>query len=319
MASSLAKRYPQLLSGLTLIDPVCFAMFLPHLVRRTLQHDAAWAHRASTGAAEPSEREAVAGLGQRGAQQQPRRWQPIRSLMKGLVIRELHCAAAMSHRFRWSDLNMWTSDIPEAATTVVLGGKDNMIPAAEVLQMLSSPAAAARGVKVMFDPEMGHGSFLMNLELQRRIITGGLPPLNVAVPTESANVADEDERAELLPWITSHPLSPLSTRAASGLAVGRRRRLHKVSEAQLAVAAAKLSYALEEEEKATSAAEAGGEPVPVRPRSRRQAVHGQSTKRIQPNPLRIIHRLRQLFRRSQRQAVVVHQSSQARPQARMMQ
>lgn len=46
VASSLAKKHPQLLAGLTLIDPVCFAMFLPHLVANTLHFDAVRRHQA---------------------------------------------------------------------------------------------------------------------------------------------------------------------------------------------------------------------------------------------------------------------------------
>jgi hypothetical protein len=44
VASALIKRHPSLVTpqhgGLTLIDPVCFAMFLPHLVRKTLHFEA---------------------------------------------------------------------------------------------------------------------------------------------------------------------------------------------------------------------------------------------------------------------------------------
>ena len=71
----------------------------------------------------------------------------VRRLMKGLVLRELHCAAAMSRNFHWPELNLWTSEVP-ANTTVVLGGADNMIPAADIRRLLASPAAAARGIQV---------------------------------------------------------------------------------------------------------------------------------------------------------------------------
>ena len=81
----------------------------------------------------------------------------------------------MSGRFDWRDLNLWTSDIPQG-TTVVLGGRDNMIPAAQILQMLTSLAAQARGLRVIYEPMLGHGSFLLHPDLQRRIaaaVAGG--------------------------------------------------------------------------------------------------------------------------------------------------
>ena len=36
VASSLVKQRPELLDGLTLMDPVCFALLLPNLIRSTL-------------------------------------------------------------------------------------------------------------------------------------------------------------------------------------------------------------------------------------------------------------------------------------------
>ena len=74
----------------------------------------------------------------------------------------------MSGRFDWRELNLWTSDIP-LGTTVVLGGKDAMIPAAQIHQMLTSTAAQARGLRVMFEPLLGHGSFLLHPEVQIQI------------------------------------------------------------------------------------------------------------------------------------------------------
>lgn len=152
VASSLAKRHAALVSGLTLIDPVCFAMFLPHLVCNTLHFDAKLGAKKTR----PKLLGAARGLS-------------VRRLMKGLVLREMHCAAAMSRRFRWSELNLWTSEIP-ANTTIVLGGCDNMIPVSDIRQVLTSAAAAAKGIKVVYTLEHGHGAFLVDLDLQQNII-----------------------------------------------------------------------------------------------------------------------------------------------------
>ena len=107
----------------------------------------------------------------------------------------MHCAAAMCRNFHWSDVNLWASELP-ADTVVVLGGRDNMIPVAEVRRLLASPAAAAKGVRVIYEAERSHGAFLLDGELQDRILlmgsdgrlpaaAAGLPP----VPAHSAAVA----------------------------------------------------------------------------------------------------------------------------------
>jgi pimeloyl-ACP methyl ester carboxylesterase len=140
VASSLVKRHPALLSGLTLIDPVCFLMFLPYMTNRTFHFDTS---------------KHVTALG---------------SMMKGLVLRELHCAASMSKRFVWHEMNLWASDIPsDIKTTVVLGGSDDMVPASSIQKMLSSPAAKARGITLLHIDDMGHGGFLLDSDLQAKV------------------------------------------------------------------------------------------------------------------------------------------------------
>jgi pimeloyl-ACP methyl ester carboxylesterase len=173
VASALAKGHGELLAdgGLTLIDPVCFAMFLPHLVSKTLHFDAV--KKLATVASSST---SVSSLQSKSLWSNLKapfklKLQP-RSLLKGLVLRELHCAAAMSPlHFDWTALNLWTDEIP-ANTTVVLGGNDNMIPATDIQALLSSPAASARGVKLVHLPEMGHGGFLLQPELQDKIAAG---------------------------------------------------------------------------------------------------------------------------------------------------
>ena len=86
VASSLAKRHATLVSaGLTLIDPVCFAMFLPHLVRKTLHFESV-----SSGKKPASWGDSAASANGGNAPAEPAtsgslfsRWFPIRNLMKG--------------------------------------------------------------------------------------------------------------------------------------------------------------------------------------------------------------------------------------------
>ncbi len=196
-------------AGLTLLDPVCFAMYLPNLLRNSLffhvpraAHaapapasppppprssspvaDAAAAKRAAPSSApcsfsgvphhplaavetgdqatpdalppgEASARSAASWSqppppppprGGRAPPPPARRWNPLR----GVVVRDVHVAVALSRRTQWSEVNLWVRDLPRRApTTVVVSGDDHMVPVDAVLRMLSSEAAAQRGVKV---------------------------------------------------------------------------------------------------------------------------------------------------------------------------
>ena len=51
------------------------------------------------------------------------------------MVRDLHCAAALSRRFSWEEVNLFPSELPHN-TTVVLSGADNLIPAADIKLML---------------------------------------------------------------------------------------------------------------------------------------------------------------------------------------
>lgn len=127
------------------------------------------------------------------------------SMMKGLVLRELHCAASMSKRFVWHEMNLWASDIPtDIKTTVVLGGSDDMVPAASIEKMLSSPAAMARGITLLHVLDMGHGGFLLDSALQSRIvasdaIAGSYSTPVIPVPHNTASVEEAVEEADVTP------------------------------------------------------------------------------------------------------------------------
>lgn len=95
----------------------------------------------------------------------------------------------MSRRFRWSELNLWTREIPHN-TTVILGGSDNMIPAPEIHALLTSPAILARGVQVVHKAEMGHGGFLLDPSVQDAILRADslLPSKEVMVTSLPSKV-----------------------------------------------------------------------------------------------------------------------------------
>ncbi len=133
-------------AGLTLLDPVCFAMYLPHLLRNSLFfHVPKHAPASAPAPSSPSSRSSAAAAKKPQQQQQQRRWNPLR----GVVVRDVHVAAALSRKSHWSEVNLWVRDLPEhAPTTVVMSGDDHMVPVDAVRDMLGSGVAAQRGVKV---------------------------------------------------------------------------------------------------------------------------------------------------------------------------
>ena len=86
IASSLAKRHAGLVTaGLTLVDPICFAMFLPHLVRKTLHFEATGKLGGSAATVASASAAVLEGAAQgKGLFS---RWLPIKGLMKGEALR----------------------------------------------------------------------------------------------------------------------------------------------------------------------------------------------------------------------------------------
>lgn len=50
---------------------------------------------------------------------------------------EYHCSVALRRRLHWVHVNLWPSELP-ADATVVLSGRDNLVPVAEIRQILVS-------------------------------------------------------------------------------------------------------------------------------------------------------------------------------------
>lgn len=99
-------------------------MFLPHLVRNAIyQQPVVAAATAAEAAAAPAAASVGGGL--------------LRQLLKGLVVAEFHCSVALRRRLDWTTVNLWPSELP-ANSTIVLSGRDNLVPVAEVRQILVS-------------------------------------------------------------------------------------------------------------------------------------------------------------------------------------
>ncbi|KAF5829221.1 hypothetical protein DUNSADRAFT_16396 [Dunaliella salina] len=123
VASRLVQAHRQrAVHSLSLIDPVCFGMFLPGLLHNFIyrtpldvfkQHGLVAAAKAS---------------------------------FVWLVSRDVHCAATFCRRFFWTDVNLWAEDLPEKCL-IVLAGQDELLHAEEIRQI------ATQGYKGLKRPE----------------------------------------------------------------------------------------------------------------------------------------------------------------------
>ncbi|KIY91694.1 hypothetical protein MNEG_16270 [Monoraphidium neglectum] len=109
VGSRLVQQHRDRVHTLCLIDPVCFGMFMPHLLHNFIYR-------------------------------RPRLnvWQPdvlLRDLMLYFASRDLHLSATFARRFYWSDMNLWPEDMPPGSV-VLLSGNDDLVHADEVRLML---------------------------------------------------------------------------------------------------------------------------------------------------------------------------------------
>ena len=69
---------------------------------------------------------------------------PLPSAPPGLVVAEFHCSVALRRRLDWAAVNLWPSELP-AECTVVLSGRDNLVPVREVRRILVSGGRGGAG------------------------------------------------------------------------------------------------------------------------------------------------------------------------------
>ncbi|PNH10710.1 hypothetical protein TSOC_002507 [Tetrabaena socialis] len=98
----------------------------------------------------------------------------LRSLLRGLVVAEFHCSVALRRRLDWGRVNLWPSELPPG-TTVVLSGRDNLVPVREASRAsLLGPLAAPLLPTVLFHQHLGHGGFLSDDPWQERVLAAAL-------------------------------------------------------------------------------------------------------------------------------------------------
>ncbi|KAI8468988.1 MAG: hypothetical protein J3K34DRAFT_522470 [Monoraphidium minutum] len=125
VASRFTQLHPDAVTTLTLLDPVCFGMFMPTLLYTFLYSF-------------PASGNAIIDAGMY------------------FVSRELHMTATFCRRFFWSDYNLWPEYLPRH-TLAVLGGKDRLCQAGDIRRWLEAETPA----RVMFEPEAVHAAMLM--------------------------------------------------------------------------------------------------------------------------------------------------------------
>ncbi|KXZ44725.1 hypothetical protein GPECTOR_63g50 [Gonium pectorale] len=161
------------IARLTLVDPVCFAMFLPHLVRNAIYQQPVVPAPSAAAELEAEAASDIAASTQRSGL--------LRSLIKGrlpgLVVAEFHCSVALRRRLDWARVNLWPSELPPDCT-VVLSGRDNLVPVREVAAILANRAAmlgpAAHHPTVLLREDLGHGGFLGDAACQRQVLAAAL-------------------------------------------------------------------------------------------------------------------------------------------------
>jgi pimeloyl-ACP methyl ester carboxylesterase len=161
LASRLVKRFPERLHALCLVDPVCFGMYMPHLLHNffyrrlalDLKRCAArlglgWGPQGGVGMGGPSASRrplqpsasaphcfpphpATCRPRPTPPRRTPRPLQFVLDLIVHFASRDLHLAAAFSRRFYWSDVIMWPEELPPGSA-VVLGAADDLVHADEV-------------------------------------------------------------------------------------------------------------------------------------------------------------------------------------------
>ncbi|WIA08349.1 hypothetical protein OEZ85_007789 [Tetradesmus obliquus] len=142
IAGMLARHHRKRVHTLCLMDPVCFGMFMPHLLFNFLYRTPVW-----------------------------RGWRPhdlieyVKDAGRLVASRDMHVCATFARRFYWSDLNLWPEDLAPGSV-VLLSGKDDLMDAAEVKDMLD----VAGHVKVMYNHELTHGAFLLDNEVKQAIM-----------------------------------------------------------------------------------------------------------------------------------------------------
>ncbi|KAI8469722.1 MAG: Alpha/Beta hydrolase protein [Monoraphidium minutum] len=155
VASRLLQARPRRVAHLCMVDPVCFHMFMPNLLRNFLYRP-------------PGTGSALADFAMASA------------------ARELHVSASLSRRFFWTDVILWEDQLPPGSL-VVLSGRDALMATREVHRWLEWHTQ----VEVMVHPRLAHAEFLVRPAWQRAIVARLLPLQDAALEARAAAARGE--------------------------------------------------------------------------------------------------------------------------------
>eukprot|EP00877_Chromochloris_zofingiensis_P001902 jgi/Chrzof1/11712/Cz06g06150.t1 len=156
IASVLSQKHRDRLHSLCLIDPVCFCIFMPHLLHNFIYRLPRF--------------------------NLMRPEQLFRDFLFFFASHDIHLSATFARQFYWTDLNLWPEDMP-TGSVVLLSGADELVNGETVRDMLEKS-----GIKVLFNPNLWHGAFLLDARTKQGLVgeIGGLLRTSTRLMTQLA-------------------------------------------------------------------------------------------------------------------------------------
>jgi len=140
--SWMLKHRRERVASVLLLDPVCFLLYLPNICRNFVYHNPKWYDR-------------------------------VRILSHYFVKREINIAETLGRNFWWYRNTLWADDLPENSA-VLLGGDDEIAPAAEVYRYLQQhnherSKQGAKPLQLLWYPKMRHAEYLFRPSIHEAI------------------------------------------------------------------------------------------------------------------------------------------------------
>ncbi|GLI68072.1 hypothetical protein VaNZ11_012401 [Volvox africanus] len=182
VASVLMQARPEVVRHVVMLDPICFNMYMPRLLRNFLYRRIGTAAAGAAGGAATT-----ATIPSSGVASPPRQLPPPKTRLVsessagssnslfGIVVailrciagvtldllmlgpaRELHCTSLLCRRVVWSEINLWEHMVPEHCT-VVLSGRDDLMCPRSLERWLRENTSAT----VIVHPELMHAQICM--------------------------------------------------------------------------------------------------------------------------------------------------------------
>lgn len=182
VASRLLQAHKKRIAHLTLIDPICLAMYLPVMLKYFVY-------------------------------QKPQVGNLVAELMMFSAARDLHTSGTVCRNFYWSAINLWEEQLPHNSL-VVLSGRDCLVMTRHVERWLHQHTTC----RTMFHPTLYHAAFVTDWEWQRSIV-GQLMQL---IHDEEMVVVDERNAPAGVTHLDDDDISGFMTSPVEAAEVGGR-------------------------------------------------------------------------------------------------